>query len=292
MEILVCVKQVLDTRLPIEVTEDGAVVQREPWPVYVLNPADRCALEEAVRLRDAVGGSRVTALTLGRASARAVLGHCLARGADGTVHLLTEDSEELDPFAVARLLSSQIRTRAFDLVLCGNRTEEGSSAEVGPVLAELLDIAQVTNVVKLNVVAGERKVVAERKLERGYRQVVEASLPALVTVDASISQPRYVTARASRFGEKGLARNGSLVSVQGGALTGQGPVLRRVAGRTPPRPRPKKIAQPDAAMSAEDRMAMLMGGAMPTKSSQRTTGGAESLADEIIAFLREKGLLT
>lgn len=292
MEILVCVKLILDTRLPVQVTEQGTVIQGEPWPVYVLNPADRAALEEAVRLRNEVGDCRITAITVGPARAGVALAYCVARGADNTVHLITDELVQMDSFYVARVLGAEIRKREFDLIMCGNNTEDNSSGEVGPFLAELLDLPQVTNVVKLNFGSRERKLVAERKLERGYRQLVETGLPALLTLDSSICQPRYVTVRAARYGAKRLAETGTIVRVQDSSLNSSGPSLRSVVSVSPPRPRPKKIAQPDAGMSPAERMAMLMSGAMPTKSSQRTTGGPESLADDMIAFLKEKGLLT
>lgn len=290
MEIVVCVKHVLDARLPIEVTEQGQPAQRDTEPIYVFNLADRCALEEAVRLRDANSSSRVTAVTVGPKRAEAVLAHCLARGADQAVHILTDDVP-LDSFSVARFLRDEIRKRGFDLILGGNKTEDGGTAEVGPVLAELLDIPQVTNAVRLTVSIGDGKIVAERKLERGYRQVVEVQGQALITVDPSICQPRYITQRVLAYAVKIVSSEANLVPAQDGGLPDQGPQLRQVTGIAPPRPRPKKLATLDAGMSPAERLAMLVGGAMPTKSTQRTTGQAADLADEIIAFLREKGLL-
>lgn len=291
MEIIVCVKHILDTRLPVAIVDEGVVAQKEPWPVYVLNPADRCALEEAIRLRGEIGDCRVTAMTVGPARTKSALAHCLARGADKAVHLISDESARLDSFSVASLLNAELRTRDFDLVICGYKTEDDGAAEVGPVLAELLNIVQITNVVKLAIAPQDKTLVAERKLERGYRQVVSAGLPALVTVDSSICQPYYVTRRAARFSEKGMDANTTTVIVQDDTVLAFGPSVRQVTGVAPPRPRPKKIEQPDADMSAADRLAMAMGIGAPKKSTERATGDAEGLADDIISFLREKGLL-
>lgn len=292
LKIMVCMKQVLDTRLTIEVSDSGDIMQKSPWPVYMINPADRCGLEEAIRLRDEISGSSVTTMTLGPERDESVLAHCLAKGADEVVHLLSDEDHNLDSFSVARALSAEIRKRGFDLIICGNKTENDGASEVGPFLAELLDIAQVTNVVNFSLLPQGNKFLAERKLERGYRQTVEVSLPALITVDSSICQPRYVTVRAKSNWAKSLSQHVDRIYVDCGLLNSDFS-LREVVGISSPRPRPKKINRPDAEMSSMDRLAFVMGlgTSGPPKPNQRTTGRPDKLADEIIDFLKEKGLL-
>lgn len=287
---VVCVKQVLETRLALEIDE-SAVVQKEPWPVQVINSADRCALEEALRLRDEADGGWVTAVTLGDADAGSVLAHCLARGADNVIHILTNKPANLDSFSVARVLSEIIGQLKPDLVLCGNRTDDDGASEVGPVLAELLDLALVTNAVNLRI--SDHVLTVIRKLERGYRQELESNLPALVTVDKAICQPRYVTVRAKRHRGKGLAQDVQCLPMENYNKVHYGSDLRSVISITPPRPRPKKIAR-DAGASPADKMAAMMGfgGSAPKKRAQSSTGvGPESLAEEIIDFLKEQGFL-
>ncbi|WP_418791597.1 electron transfer flavoprotein subunit beta/FixA family protein [Phosphitispora sp. TUW77] len=288
LNIMVCVKQVLDTRLSLAVNESG-VAQKEPWPVYTLNPADRCALDEAIRLRDEAGSGTVTAVTIGSARAEAALAQCLARGADKAVHVLLE-KETLDSFSVARVLSDIAKKHNYDLILCGNKTEDDGSSEVGSVMAEMLDIPQVTNVINLTI--NGNKLEAERKLERGYRQVLESSMPAVITVDTSICQPRYVTIRASSYKAKTISRDVERINLTDESLLNYASELRSVVGISPPKPRPKKIAM-DTGASAADKMAMLMGlGGPPKKAAaQKSSGGPESAADEIIEFLKEKRLL-
>lgn len=293
LNIVVCVKQVLETRLALEIKENSEVVQKEPWPVYLINPADRCALEESIRLRDMAGGGTVTAITLGPVRSKSVLAHCLARGADRAVHLVTDESMHLDSLSVAHVLGAEIKKQKIDLILCGNKTEDDGASEVGAVLAELLDISLVTNVVNLNVSLNDHNLVAIRKLERGNRQEVETKLPALVTVDNSICQPRYVTVRASRYRAKRISLDAEQISIDDPSLLNYGSDMRSVVGITPPKPRPKKIVRAVGA-SAADKMAALMGlgGPAPKKPAQSTAAGPESLADEVINFLKEKGLLT
>ena len=293
MKIVVCVKQVLDARLPIEVTEAGRVLQKDVDPVYVLNPSDRCALEEAVKLRGVLGSCQITAMTVGPSSAKDVLGQCLARGVDSVVHLLTNDADRLDSFVVARVLSEAVRAQTFDLILCGDRSLDEGSSEVTSVMAELLDIPQVTGVVKLTVSAQNSHVVAERKLERGYRQIVQTTLPALVAVDPSICEARYLTRRAIRSATALLPNKCNLVPVPGTAGGQDASGMRKVESRTPPRPRPKRTVSADEGKSPMDRIAMMLGGGMmPAKSVKHTEAGSQGPADEIIAFLKEKGLLS
>lgn len=289
LNIVVCVKQVLETRLALEINE-STVTQKEPWPVYDMNPADLCALEEAIRLRDMAGGGAVTAITLGPVRSDSVLAHCLARGADRAIHLVTDAAMHLDSFSVARVLGAEIRKQSCDLILCGNKTEDDGASEVGAVLAELLDLALVTNAVKITL--NDSNLVAIRKLERGTRQEIETNLPALVTVDNSICQPRYVTVRASRYRARRISLDAEQKSIGDPGLLGCGSDLRYVMDITPPRPRPKKIAQVTGASGA-DKLAALMGLGGPAlkKPAQSKASGPDSLADEIIDFLKEKGLL-
>lgn len=292
MEILVCVKQVFDARLPIEVTEDGKVLQKETAPLYVLNPSDRCALEQAIKLREVFASCRVTAITMGPSEAKAVLEQCLARGVDGVIHLVSDGSTAVDSFAVARALSDAIKAHGFDLILCGDRSLDEGSSEVSSILAELLDLPQVTGVVKLSVSPQDSQVVAERRLERGYRQVVQTALPALIAVDSSICEPRYLTRHAIFCAAAMLPDKCKVIPVVR-TENEHGLSLRRVASRTPPRPRAKRTVSADDGKSAQDRIAMLLGGGMtPAKSTKRTNGDQQGPADEIIAFLKEKGLLS
>ncbi|MBI4317063.1 MAG: hypothetical protein HY675_01125 [Chloroflexi bacterium] len=291
MHIVVFVRQVLDTRLPLEITPQGEVSQKSCSPIYVMDLADRCALEEAMRIRAEVENTIVTAITLGPVRCKSVLSDCLARGVDRAIHLVVDVPAPLDSLSAARILVRHIQELDFDLLLCGNRTLDDGPSEVGPALAELLAVAGVTGVVKLAVSAPERRLVAERKLERGYRQVVEADLPAVVSVDGSICQPRYVSTRARSYAARTLAERCSVVQLQSPTQS-ECPPLRSLLRHASPRPRPKKTAQPDSSMSVEDRMAMIMGGGAPTISGTKVATGPESAADEIIAFLKDIGVLT
>lgn len=291
LKVIVFVRQVLDTRLPLEIIPDGRVAQKGCDPTFILNPADRAALEEALRIRAALPNSRITAITLGPERARSILSDCMAAGVNGALHILTADSAAIDSFRVAQALGAAVGRLPFDLILCGDNTLDDGPSEVGPALAELLDIPQATAVVKFAVSSEHGKVIAERKLERGYRQVVEVDLPALVAVDSAICQPRYLTIRARRYAARVIDEHCLTVPFESVSAPDGASPLRNVLRRSPPRPRTKRTAPVDSALSAEDRIAQTLGWTITTKASKGITGDPDSIADEIVAFLSEKGII-
>lgn len=189
MDIIACMKQVPHPEHFSEVTFDpvrGTKI-REGIPA-VINPPDRSALEEALRLREAHGGT-VTVLSMGRPQTRESLEEALAMGADRAIHLCDKAFSGADTLATAATLAAAVRKLGrFDLILCGAESMVGATGQVGPQLAELLDIPQVT-LVKAIESAGGGRLVVRRALERGYMRVM-VSLPALLTVTRQINTPR------------------------------------------------------------------------------------------------------
>lgn len=143
------------------------------------NPLDRSALEHALALRRAVGGE-VVAVTMGPPEARTVLAEVLSSGADRAVHLLDLAFAGADTLATARALAVVVERERPDVVLCGRSTLDGATAQVGPQLAELSGLAQVTQAVEIAIDAGHAEVV--REVETGFETQV-AQLPVLLTVE-------------------------------------------------------------------------------------------------------------
>ncbi|MEM3042959.1 MAG: electron transfer flavoprotein subunit beta/FixA family protein [Thermoplasmata archaeon] len=178
MRIAVCVKQVPDTT-EVKIDPKTGTLIREGVP-SIINPFDQFAVEEAVRLRDAAGGGEVIAISMGPPQARSVLVHSMALGADRGVLLCDRGFAGADTWATALSLSLAIKKLGeFDLVLCGMQAIDGDTAQVGPELAQLLSLPQITYVDKVEIEG--RKVVARRQLDEGY-EVVEARMPALLTL--------------------------------------------------------------------------------------------------------------
>jgi electron transfer flavoprotein alpha subunit len=147
------------------------------------------ALLRALELRAATGGE-VVALTMGPPQAREALVHCLALGADRGVHLVDPVFAGSDTLATARALTFALRREGFDLVLCGKSSVDAETGQVGPEIAELLDLPQVTSVGRLDLDARRRRVTAERETDAGF-QTVECQLPALVSVNEDVAAERF-----------------------------------------------------------------------------------------------------
>src|SRR5882724_4592721 len=147
------------------------------------------ALIRAVELRAETGGE-VTVLTMGPPQARDALIHCLALGADRGVHLVDPAFAGSDTLATARALALALRREGFDLVLCGRSSVDAETGQVGPEVAELLDIVQITAARRLTIDVGRRRLRAERETDGGF-EAVECVLPALVSAAEDLAAERF-----------------------------------------------------------------------------------------------------
>lgn len=286
LNIVVCLKQVLDTRLPLLLDEDHQrVMQDADQPVYAINPADLSALEVAMRLKTVLG-ARVIALMLGTERAADGLRHALARGADMALHLVSED-EAPDIWEVAGQLSRVVAGLDAALVLCGDSSLDDASGLVGALIAEELHFPLVTRAIRLELMPAEKKLRAWRQLERGARAIVECSLPALVSVSELIAQPLYL----SMYRLQGVnMQRAQQVRVFSSGTTSP---LCRVSGIAAPRLRPRKMPAPQASLSAAQRIRFLMGGAQPAakQESKLVEGSTQEAVERVVKFLQERGFL-
>jgi len=191
MNSIVCIKQVPDTGARIEI-EEGHVVEGKLQ--YVINPYDEYALEEALRWREKFGEGRVTVLTLGPERAREALLQALALGADEAIHLADEAFQGGDAYATARALAEAIVRLGleYDIIFCGKQGVDHDNAQVGIALAEMLNLPHVSAVTRLEVAADKSKATAQREVEEGI-EVIETSLPAVITAQKGLNEPRYPT---------------------------------------------------------------------------------------------------
>ncbi len=214
LELCVCLKSVPDSRRPAASVLDPqtGVVKRNADALgipRVISPLDRNALEEALRVKDSRGG-RVTVISMDTPAAAEVLKETLALGADRAILLSDRALAGADSLATARSLAAAIRQMGpFDLILCGAWSYHGNTGQVGPQIAELLELPHVSFVTRLDFVAPDR-VRARSEWEDRYT-VVEAGLPVLVTVTETINVPRHVSlmgivrARDKQVAQWGLA---------------------------------------------------------------------------------------
>ncbi len=186
MNIIVLVKQVPDTA-EVRINRETNTLIRDGVP-SIINPYDMFALEEALRLREKHGG-KVTALTMGPPQAAEALKEAVALGVDDVVLVSDRAFAGADTWATSYALSMAIRKiGTYDLVIAGKQAIDGDTAQVGPETADMLSIPFVAYIRKIDQVEGN-KMVAERLMDEGY-DVVEMSLPALITVVKEINTPR------------------------------------------------------------------------------------------------------
>jgi electron transfer flavoprotein beta subunit len=189
MELVVCIKQV-PAITEVKIDPKTGTLIREGVPCEV-NPDDKHAVEEAIKLRERYGG-KVTVISMGPPQADEALREILAMGVDEAILLTDKAFAGADTLATAFTLGSAIKALkpGYGLVFCGREATDGDTAQTGPQLAECLGVPQITYVKRIEVNAKTRKIVADRSLEDGYERI-EAPMPALVTVVRDLNKPRY-----------------------------------------------------------------------------------------------------
>ncbi|HLZ81729.1 MAG TPA: electron transfer flavoprotein subunit beta/FixA family protein [Ktedonobacteraceae bacterium] len=294
MHITVCVKQTPDSS-SVYIDPITGQVDYERF-VQVLNAADTCAVEAAVRLREQCGG-QVTVITLGPPDSEGALRAALAIGADAALRLWNAQCETWGPFTIAAALVACIKSDAMpapDLILCGDAASDWSSGIVGPALAEQLELPQVTGVTRLETLSQNGQTTTNlrltRRLERGYRELVEAQLPLLITVTADLNEPRYPSLPAHMAALAAtipVIDPLSLDSTLGQDEADETTILEMHT----PRPRPKRIAAPDSHHSAFERIGEIISGGAAGRQTKLVDGSPEELAQKLVEFLRERGFV-
>lgn len=189
LKIIVLAKQVPDTRnIGKDAMKEDGTVNRAALPA-IFNPEDLNALEQALRLKDQFPGTEITMLTMGPGRANEILREGIYRGADGGILLTDRAFAGADTLATSYALSCAIRRiKDFDVIICGRQAIDGDTAQVGPQVAEKLNIPQITYAEEI-VAADDKKIRIKRRLERGV-ETVECQYPVLVTVNGSAAPCR------------------------------------------------------------------------------------------------------
>jgi electron transfer flavoprotein beta subunit len=187
MDLVVCVKQVPSSEARIAIASDGRSIDRTSVEM-VLNPYDEYAIEEGLKTREKFGGT-LTVVSLGPAKAEEALRTCLALGADRVLIAKEESLLGGDFIGTARILAEAIRPLKPDLILCGKVSIDVENNGVGIALAELLGLPHVSVVSKIDW-KDERHLTAHREIE-GSTEIVEVELPAVLTANKGLNEPRY-----------------------------------------------------------------------------------------------------
>lgn len=229
MDIVVFIKRVPDTETKVKVTPDGKRLDLAAAQ-WIMAPYDEIAVEKALQLRDAGGGGTVTVISAGPAEAGKELRTALAMGADKALHVVAPSGAG-DALATATALAAAVRGKAFDLCLCGKQATDEDDAAVGPMVAALLDLPCVAFVTSIEV-AGKTATV-RREIE-GEVEVLEVSLPAVLTCQKGLAEPRLpglkgiMAAKKKPFEEQPLAASPSRTEVRALATPAPRAACRRL----------------------------------------------------------------
>ena len=252
MKIIVCMKQVPDTEARIRIAPEGKAIA-EADVNWIVSPYDEFAVEEALKIREAKGGE-VVLVCMGSERAQAALRSGLAMGADSALHLKDPAFDAADTLGTARVLAAGIRTLTpFDLVLAGQQGVGGDNSQIPGLLAELLDLPQVTVAVKIDVQDG--KAVVEREIE-GAHETWETSLPAVISAQKGLNEPRYASLKGIMAAKKKPIGVVDAVALGLGA-DALAPKARVVALELPPPRPPIRMIEGDPETQAKELLRLL-----------------------------------
>ncbi len=191
MKILVCVKQVPEAEAQVNIDAEGPWVSLGAGTEFRMNRFDECAVEAAVQIKEQFADTHIHILSIGPERAETVIRRSIGMGADDGTHVITSDDGFVDPFTMAKWLAACPQAQSADLILCGAMSEDLMQGQIGPLLATILDLPCTTSVVDVTHHPKDETVVVEREIEGGYRQRLVLKLPALLTIQTGINQPRY-----------------------------------------------------------------------------------------------------
>jgi electron transfer flavoprotein beta subunit len=260
MKIVVPVKQVAALDDEFELLDDGSGVDPDFFE-FDLNEWDAFSLEAALLLREQAGDGEVVAVTVGDEESEEALLSCLAKGADRAVRVDDDGLATDDPLTVARVLAAAVERESADLVLCGVQSSDAVNGATGVALAGYLGLAHVAVVKALEHDPEASTLVVERELEGGLVERLRVWLPALLTIQTGINQPRYANLRAIK-----QAREKPLEVVDPGELGLDDDALAAAAGS-----RRRGLSPPDRGGGAE-----------------MISGGADEMAARIAEIVRDR----
>ena len=256
MNVIVCMKQVPDTETIIKIKPDGSGIVTDDIK-YVMNPYCEFAVEEALRIKEKLGGQAIL-ITMGSARAVEALRTGLAMGADRSIHLSDPAFTGADGFSTAKSLAEVIKKESYDLILCGKQAVDDDMAQVGQMLAEMLNLPHVTLITKLEIAADKKKAKAEREVDGG-KEVIEVSLPAVFTCQKGLNEPRYASLPGIMKAKKKEVKPINLAALglpgdQVGAAGSKVKILKYIA---PPSRPPGKIVSGEIAEAAQKLVKLL-----------------------------------
>lgn len=209
MRIIVCIKQVPDTA-EVRINPETNTLIRDGVP-SIINPYDMHAIEAGLQIREKTGGT-VTVVTMGPPQAETALREAISMGADEAVLLTDRAFAGSDTWATAYALAKAIEHIGADVIICGKQAIDGDTAQVGPEIAEFLDIPHVAYIRKIDEV-GDSRIVVQRLMDDGY-DVIESSLPVLLTVVREVNVPRLPSLKGKMAAKKAVIKKLSAADIR------------------------------------------------------------------------------
>ena len=289
MNIIVCIKQVVDTEGHIRVDRKSGSVYS---PNMVISHLDELAIEEAVRIKKQLVDTKIRVLCMSDTSAEKVMRSALRMGADEAVNICDTSLSGSDSLVTGHVLAKAIGLEAFDLILCGQKAADTRTGLTGAVIAEVLHIPLVTSVIGISIQSSTNKLRVQRKIGGAAREVLETSIPAVLTIAASSNKTSYPSLRAIKNAEKkhiemldlhALNMSPALVGASGSLIT-----ATRVS---PARPSLQYLFIPDNNLPAIDRINQLMSGGIVDRKTKMIFGEPQEIASTFIKFVKNLNIL-
>jgi len=212
MKLITCLKEVPDRETRYEINRDGTGI-RESNLTFQMSECDEYALEEGLKLQEKHGGE-VTLLTVGKEGAEKSIRKGLAMGAHRSVLIRDDEGAVCSPHAIAKVMAEALKQEEYDLILAGTQSDDWGYAQTGVLLAEFLGVPHATIVMEIEVDPTSGKVKALREMESGWFQWVELPMPAVLTVQAGISQVRYASLKGIMQAKKKEIRHVELTELK------------------------------------------------------------------------------
>jgi len=244
VEIAVLLKQVPATESPIGIAQDGISVKTDDIK-WVINPYDEFAVEEALRIKEAHGGS-VTIISVGSETTAEAIRTALAMGADKGILINDPASAAYDALKTARILAAVLKEAPFDLIIAGQRAVDDDSFQVGPATAEFLDIPHISMVIKEEI--ADTKIRCHKTIDGGT-EILETQLPALITTQRGLNEPRYASLPGIMKAKKKPIDIKNVADIELGSEHLGEPLTKIVSMKTPPDRKGGNMIQGDSAQA-------------------------------------------
>ena len=291
MNLIVCVKPVPDVSI-LALNPKTCLIDIDDL-VYIINPYDMAAIEEALCIKEKDAVSHITLLSVAPHSTKRLLRRGLAMGVDEARLLWDSTFNNLDCYATGVILAKAINSLKYDLILCGQKAIDTEAGQVSSVIAGELGLPLASRVSSIDISSEGKEVLVQSKLEKGNRLEMEIMLPAVLAVEVDLDEPRYASLPSLMAGlrmdikEYDLAALG--LSKQ--ELEQKGKMTRTVSLSTP-KPRPKKLFTPDSSLTAEERLRLIMSGGVTQKQGDKLEGDPENIASTVVQYLKAKKFIS